>query len=153
MRLWTLPLLVWGNGLSPVRHQAPERHLCGTWTNTDLLSCTPLWTNLSDQNTHIFFRTNYSGVPLWRSPISHYIPYHITRRAAEQKWDLNSQKAPHTSPSRARYGAPIVRIWEKIDRVITAPHYNLNIASAKRRPFCSGIVMSRVCPWTMSIKK
>ena len=35
---------------------------------------------------------------------------------------LESQQTPHISPSRASYGVSIVRIWEKIDRVITAPH-------------------------------
>ena len=38
----------------------------------------------------------------------------------------NSQQAPHTSPSRASYGVSIVRIWEKIDRIITAPHCIMN---------------------------
>ena len=35
---------------------------------------------------------------------------------------LESQQTPHTSPSRASYGVSIVRILQKIDRVITAPH-------------------------------
>ena len=35
---------------------------------------------------------------------------------------LNSQKTPHTSPSRASYGVSFLMIWEKIDRVITEPH-------------------------------
>ena len=39
---------------------------------------------------------------------------------------LYSQKAPHTSPWRASYGVSFVDIFEKIDRVITAPHYILN---------------------------
>ena len=34
----------------------------------------------------------------------------------------NSQQTPHTSPSWASYGASIVRILKKIDRVIMAPH-------------------------------
>ena len=34
---------------------------------------------------------------------------------------LKSQQKPHTSPSRASYGVSVVGIWEKIDRVITAP--------------------------------
>ena len=32
-----------------------------------------------------------------------------------------SQKTPHTSPSRASYGMSFVKIWVKVDRVITAP--------------------------------
>ena len=35
---------------------------------------------------------------------------------------FESQQTPHISPSRASYGMPIVRILEKIDCVITAPH-------------------------------
>ena len=34
---------------------------------------------------------------------------------------LESQETPHISSLRARYGVPIVRILETIDRVITAP--------------------------------
>ena len=34
----------------------------------------------------------------------------------------NSQKTLHISPSRASCGVSLVRIWEKIDRVITALH-------------------------------
>ena len=33
-----------------------------------------------------------------------------------------SQQTPHTSPSRTSYGVSIVRILEKTDHVITAPH-------------------------------
>ena len=35
---------------------------------------------------------------------------------------LESQQTPYTSPSRASYGVYIVRILEKIDRVIPALH-------------------------------
>ena len=35
---------------------------------------------------------------------------------------LNLQKTHHTSPYRASYGVSFVRIFDKIDRVITAPH-------------------------------
>ena len=35
---------------------------------------------------------------------------------------LYAQKPLHISPSRASYGVPFLRIWVKIDRVITAPH-------------------------------
>ena len=35
---------------------------------------------------------------------------------------LHSQKTLHISPSWASYGVSIVMIWEKIDRIITAPH-------------------------------
>ena len=36
---------------------------------------------------------------------------------------LESQQTPHTSRSRANYGVSVVRILEKIERVITAPHH------------------------------
>ena len=39
---------------------------------------------------------------------------------------LESQQTPHISPSRASYGVSIVRIVDKIDRVITAPHCTWN---------------------------
>ena len=35
---------------------------------------------------------------------------------------LESQETPHISPTHASYGVCIVRIWEKIDSVITATH-------------------------------
>ena len=34
----------------------------------------------------------------------------------------NSQHTPHTSPFRTSYEVSIERIWDKIDRVITAPY-------------------------------
>ena len=36
---------------------------------------------------------------------------------------LYLQKTPHISPYRASYGISIVNILEKIDRVITGPHF------------------------------
>ena len=33
----------------------------------------------------------------------------------------SQKKTSHTSPSRVSYGVSLVRIWVKIDRVITAP--------------------------------
>ena len=49
---------------------------------------------------------------------------HTTLRLQWQKVNqiLKSQQTPHNSPLRASYGVPIVRILEKIYRVITAPH-------------------------------
>ena len=35
---------------------------------------------------------------------------------------LNSQKTPHVSPLLVSYRVSIVRMWEKIDRVMTASH-------------------------------
>ena len=42
--------------------------------------------------------------------------------AAEPKSDIELTKKNHTLPSRVSYGVSVVRIWEKIYRVITAPH-------------------------------
>ena len=40
---------------------------------------------------------------------------------------LESQQTPHISPSWASYGLSVVRIWEKTDHVLTAPHCNKKI--------------------------
>ena len=58
-----------------------------------------------------------------------FIP--ILRTTLRLQWQkvnqmLQSQQTPHISPSRVRYGVSIVRILEKMDRVITAPHCNKN---------------------------
>ena len=42
-----------------------------------------------------------------------------------------SQQTPHTSPSRASYVVAIVRIWEEIDRVITALHCITKLPASK----------------------
>ena len=42
---------------------------------------------------------------------------------AELSEGLNSQKTPHTSPSQASYGVSFWGISEKINCIITAPHY------------------------------
>ena len=48
---------------------------------------------------------------------------------AESDWyiRINKQQTHHNMPLRARYGVSVVSIWEKIDRVITAPHSTWNI--------------------------
>ena len=38
------------------------------------------------------------------------------------KQSVDSQKTPHTSPLRASYGVSVVRMFKKIDCVITALH-------------------------------
>ena len=47
--------------------------------------------------------------------------YGTTVTEAEHEW-LYSQKTPHISPSQVSYGVSIVRIWDKIDYISTAPH-------------------------------
>ena len=55
---------------------------------------------------------------------SYLLPYYIPHFDKWQKKNeiLKPQQTPHISPSRASYGVSIVRIWEKIDRVITATY-------------------------------
>ena len=50
------------------------------------------------------------------------ITYSNVTTAANINQISNLQKASHISSSWARYGASVVKILEKIDRVITAPH-------------------------------
>ena len=52
--------------------------------------------------------------------------------------NLHSQKTPHTSPSQVSYGVPIVRILNKNDPMIMAPHW---ISSIKQLSFCKNWVM------------
>ena len=42
---------------------------------------------------------------------------------AEVEHKCDFQKAPHISPPWASYGMSIVSISEKIDSIITTPHY------------------------------
>ena len=51
------------------------------------------------------------------------IVYRIAAIGTELYQSMNSLKTLHTSPSQASYGLYFVRIWMKIDFVITAPHY------------------------------
>ena len=60
-------------------------------------------------------------MPLKRGPIYHDITIDTAMITVEHKSDFEL-KTPHKSPSQASYGVSIVRIWEKIDRVIMAPH-------------------------------
>ena len=36
--------------------------------------------------------------------------------------ELNSKQTPHTLPSQASYGVSIMRIFQKIDSIATAPY-------------------------------
>ena len=49
-----------------------------------------------------------------------YTSLHFPRHNISQS--VNPQKTRHTSPVRARFGVSLVRIFKKIDRVITALH-------------------------------
>ena len=44
---------------------------------------------------------------------------------------LESQQTPHIAPSRASYGMSILRILDKIDRVIMAPHCTKLLSMSK----------------------
>ena len=56
----------------------------------------------------------------------HDIAYGTTKTEVKIYKKLYSRKTPHISPSRASYGVSFVRIWMKIDRIITALHCMLN---------------------------
>ena len=49
------------------------------------------------------------------------IVYSAATTLTELSQSLNSQKTPHSSSIRVRYGVSFMGIWEKIDCVITAP--------------------------------
>ena len=53
---------------------------------------------------------------------------------------LNPQKTPHTSPGRTSYVLSFVNILEKIDRLITAPHYILREMVHVRKDWCKFII-------------
>ena len=67
---------------------------------------------------------------------------------------LNSQKTSHTSPSRASYEVPVVRIRVKIDRVITLcihiwcksqikePHGSLRLLVQQQNVYSPNLMMS-----------
>ena len=67
----------------------------------------------------------------------------ILHSALRKQWQkvnqiLESQEAPHISPSSASYWVPIVvsivMILEKIDRVLTAPHFITAITESDKMP-------------------
>ena len=61
----------------------------------------------------------YSQMSLQRGLNYHDITYDTAITVAEINHILEWQQTPHSSPSRASYAVSIVRILEKIDRVIT----------------------------------
>ena len=58
-----------------------------------------------------------------------HILYTTAATETELNHRLNAQKTAHSSPSWANYGVSFVRIWVKIDRLITAPHCSQHHAS------------------------
>ena len=64
----------------------------------------------------------YSQMPLKRGPVQHDIAYITAMIEAEYQSGFKPIKTPHISPLRVSYGMYFVRIWEKIDCVIMAPH-------------------------------
>ena len=78
------------------------------------------WSNLSWHHTQ---NCNDSS-RIWTrlGPTYHDIIHRTAMTAAEYEPALKFTSTLHTSPWRASYGVSVVRILEKIDRVITAPH-------------------------------
>ena len=64
-------------------------------------------------------------MPLCRGLIYHEITYDTAMTMTIVNQVVESQQTPHISPSMASYEVYILRIWEKIDRVLTASHCNL----------------------------
>ena len=61
-------------------------------------------------------------MPLKHGQMYRDITYGIAIAVEQSDQILESQETPHLSPSRLSYGVSIVRILQKIDRVITALH-------------------------------
>ena len=81
------------------------KQLCGWWFETSSRS---LWRQCNGRYSAAQHNMSLRMLQKW------------LRQNTHQR--LYSQKTPHISPSRASYGVSFVRIWVKIDRVITAPY-------------------------------
>ena len=64
----------------------------------------------------------YRQGPLWRVPIYHNITYCTVITVAESESDFRITTDTPYLTSRASYGVSFVRILEKTDGVLTAPH-------------------------------
>ena len=78
---------------------------------------------------HEFFIVEYfpqflNTVECHYNAVQHNMILHMARQWLRQNVHLRiySQKAPHISPFRASYGLSFVRIWVKIDHVLTASY-------------------------------
>ena len=80
-----------------------------------------------------YFLMQCSRVPLYNA-VQFGTILHVTLLWQWQNVNkiLISQQPPHTSPWWASYGVSIVRIWEKIDRLVTAQHYIYTTATGER---------------------
>ena len=75
------------------------------------MGASTVWTRV---HTLLYIQSNAICVQIYQD-----ITYSTVMTTAECK--LDSQQTPHTSISQSSYGVSIVRIWEKIDHIITAP--------------------------------
>ena len=67
---------------------------------------------------------HYGGIQWSAVTTRCYITWEYIKHWPRENFNqgLNSQLTPHMLPSRASYGVSLLRIMEKIHRVITAPH-------------------------------
>ena len=95
-----------------------------------IMCCTPkgltycgLWHNLFKEFYNIYITYQYT-VQCHHNSVQFIAILHMALWWQQKciNETSNSQQTPHTAPSRASYGASIMRILKKIDRVIMAQH-------------------------------
>ena len=113
-------------------------NFCSNSTNHEPYLCILSFNScgyLSDLNFEIWY-----SLPCMRKTVSlidtvecryNAVQYNMILFTALQRQRLKWKKTPHTS--RARYGVSFVRIWEKMDRVLTAPHCIVQHGCIQRR--------------------
>ena len=71
----------------------------------------------------------YNMVECRYNVVEYIMILHKTLQCQQQNINqtMNSRKTSYTSPSRASYGVSLVRICEKIDRIITALHCDIQV--------------------------
>ena len=153
---WLGPLrqhaITWPN-VDP-KSVSPYRVIRPKWINSSLFRLTKMKTskvllywpfvggNLLVNSSHLGANTAESTVKCHYNLSSVVMKLHTILHTALQWQQQNvneiskSQQTPHTSPSQASYGVSIMRVFEKIDRIITAP-------------FCIFLVMKS--PWESNL--
>ena len=110
---------VFENAVWNIVHLVPAS-MFGNSTNCSA-ACS-IWHKKASKKTVLCYTVD-SRVRLLRGLIKHDIIWSTAAIGPELNISrLNSQRTPHSSPSRASYGVSCVRIWVKIGRVTTAPH-------------------------------
>ena len=76
------------------------------------------------------------------SLIQQLIGYCMAPAMTEHNTALISQQTTYSSPMRARYGVCIVKIWEKIDHLLTGSHSTVNKLYWNRTPITSCVTLT-----------